>query len=1224
MNAARDTLGPSMDTDPILAELVEEITNAIQAGEPVDLAAYERDHPEQMEQLHKLLPAIEILAELKDSPVTRTAPVQRMGRDAGLEQGVLGDYRILREVGRGGMGVVYEAEQISLDRKVALKVLPFAAVLDNRQLQRFKSEAQAAARLHHTHIVPVFSVGCDRGVHYYAMQYIDGHPLSSLIRELRQLSGLDPIEQAESAGAFSEITTGLASGRFMPAMPQTFGGSSAAANLRVDPANRSPGVTPTGQSSRNPEYLRSVANLGVQAAEALEHAHRQGVVHRDVKPSNLLLDIEGHLWITDFGLALCQTDTGHTLTMPGDLLGTIRYMSPEQALAKRVPIDHRTDIYSLGVTLYELLTLEPAFAGKDRQELLQQIAFEEPLPPRRLNDAIPADLQTIVLKATEKDPDQRYGAAQELADDLKRFLESKPILAKPPTVLDRATKWSRRHRAVVVAVAALLVVSVIGLTASTVLILREQERTAAALVRAQLNLHTAEEQRQRAEENFQNARDAVDRMLTEAAEKLAGVPNMQQVRQALLEDALEFYQGFLEERSDDPGVRYETARAAMRVAFIRTALGQTDHAREAFDQAIGLLEELTTELPGVRKYPRTLGTAVNQLGVFMMNRVGDKQAALELLRRSFELRKKLAAEFPAKSGYQYDLAQIHTDLGLVLRDLGRYEEAIQELRQGVVLRQKLITDFPDVPAHRYGLSHALHWLGSCLERQGHFEEAETCYRRCLALREELVAEMPEAYRYHLAHIQWYLGGLLTSTGRLEEGLQLFDRSIATVEHFAATFPEMYDYVEDLLFVCYRRGLALMSARRFDAAEEGFRKTLTFFENLVADFPYMHEYRLLLGWVRLDLARLLNTIGRHEEAELFYRQAIEVVETLLAEFPETPTPEWLPQGFHVWLDGMHGELITLLSQTGQLDEAEAELTSALQAQAKLVGEFPGDPDYQRELARHYGFLGDVLLERGRPEEAEAAYREALAIRQQLVADFPDQSVYRFQVIDEYTCTGFMLLKAGRAEQSRAWLHRAVDLHESLEAREHYGPDNPCQNLGIILFEAGRHEEARQVFSGDIAILEQLCAEAPDQAGPFGQLACLLAECPYPELQDPLRAAELARRAIQLDPQNGWYWSQLGKALYRLEDWQAAAEAQGKGAQLIGVPYASCMFYLAMAHWQLGNREDARNWYEQAVMDMRMRRWIWRLDGEHYGPKVEAAALLGIEDEDPAPSQEKDDG
>jgi serine/threonine protein kinase len=172
-----------------------------------------------------------------------------------------------------------------------------------------------------------------------------------------------------------------------------------------------------------------------------------GVVHRDIKPANLLVDVRGKLWVTDFGLAHCQSQAG--LTMSGDLVGTLRYMSPEQALAKRVLIDHRTDIYSLGVTLYELLTLEPAFNGGDRQELLRQIAFEDTRPPRRLNKPIPAELETIVLKAMEKNPAERYATAQELADDLRRFLEDKPIRAKRPTLVQRAGRWGRRHTSVI-------------------------------------------------------------------------------------------------------------------------------------------------------------------------------------------------------------------------------------------------------------------------------------------------------------------------------------------------------------------------------------------------------------------------------------------------------------------------------------------------------------------------------------------------------------------------------------------------------------------------------------------------------------------------------------------------------------------------------------------------------------------------------------------------------
>jgi WD40 repeat protein/serine/threonine protein kinase len=386
----------------------------------------------------------------------------------------LGDFRLLRQVGQGGMGVVYEAVQISLGRHVALKVLPFASALDARQQQRFKNEAQAAAHLHHTNIVPVYAVGCERGVHYYAMQFIEGQTLAAMIGELRGSVKGDAAGPAGAVGkraAWDEPTGPVQD------------------CVSAGPAPSAEAVTPavatlsTEHSGQNPAFFRTAVHLGVQAALALEHAHEQGIVHRDIKPANLLVDTRGNLWITDFGLAHCQSQAG--LTMSGDLVGTLRYMSPEQALARRVPMDHRTDIYSLGVTLYELLTLEPAFGGADRQELLRQIAFEEPRRPRRLNHRIPAELETIVLKAMERNPAERYATAHDLADDLQRFLSDQPIRAKRPSLLQRLRKWARRHRAVVWSAAgfglALLALGIVGLAANNVLITREKQETEKAL-----------------------------------------------------------------------------------------------------------------------------------------------------------------------------------------------------------------------------------------------------------------------------------------------------------------------------------------------------------------------------------------------------------------------------------------------------------------------------------------------------------------------------------------------------------------------------------------------------------------------------------------------------------------------------------------------------------------------------------------------------------------------
>jgi serine/threonine protein kinase/WD40 repeat protein len=422
--------------NPRLAEAVEEYRSTLQAGRRPDRQALCARYADLGAALAECLDALEF--------VHGATPASDAAGPVAVQPGEpLGDYRILREVGRGGMGVVYEAEQVSLRRLVALKVLPFAAVLDPRQLQRFRTEAQAAAGLHHPHIVPVYHVGCERGVHYYAMQLIDGQSLAAVIQGLRRQAG------GTSPGTGPSLT--------LPWVPLEAADSARALPAAADTHK----VLATDRSRQKPAYFRAVARLGAQAAVALDHAHQQGVIHRDVKPANLLVDAAGNLWVTDFGLAQLPGDPG--LTATGDLVGTLRYMSPEQALGRRQLVDQRTDVYSLGVTLYELLTLEPAFPGSDREELLRRIAREEPRPPRRLNRAVPVELETVVAKAMAKVPEERYATAAELADDLRRFLEDRPVLARRPSPLVKLRKWAWRHRGLVAAAAVTLVLLVAAL-----------------------------------------------------------------------------------------------------------------------------------------------------------------------------------------------------------------------------------------------------------------------------------------------------------------------------------------------------------------------------------------------------------------------------------------------------------------------------------------------------------------------------------------------------------------------------------------------------------------------------------------------------------------------------------------------------------------------------------------------------------------------------------------
>ncbi len=445
------------ETDDVFENLLAEIGDKLRLGHPVNFEDYARQHPELADQLHRVLPAMQALAELGYAPEETARDNDQAQTENGRRFGTLGDFRIVREIGRGGMGVVYEAEQISLRRRVALKVLPFAAVLDQRQLTRFNNEALAAAQLVHPNIVPVFGVGCERGVHHYAMHFVEGQTLAEVIAELR-----------------GRAETSVADDR------QDSHGNVAVPAAQQETAPQA--VLSTKCSADSLEHIRAVAALGVKVAQALDFAHEHGIVHRDIKPSNLMLDRDGNPWITDFGLALIEANSSFTVT--GEILGTLRYMSPEQVSGERAVIDHRTDIYSFGVTLYELLTLQPVFTAGDRPEFLRQIAVDEPRPLRQLNEAIPADLETIITKAMSKDAGERYRTAEELADDLRRFLNDQPIRAQRPTLFQRVTKWGRRHRRFVTLVGILLVCLTIGLAVSTYRIGREQARTAEALGQA--------------------------------------------------------------------------------------------------------------------------------------------------------------------------------------------------------------------------------------------------------------------------------------------------------------------------------------------------------------------------------------------------------------------------------------------------------------------------------------------------------------------------------------------------------------------------------------------------------------------------------------------------------------------------------------------------------------------------------------------------------------------
>ncbi len=635
----------------LLNQLADEFAERYRRGERPALEEYIDRQPELADDIREFFPAMLVMEQVNEARAEVSEP-SAAGPLPALER--LGDFRIIREIGHGGMGVVYEAEQVSLGRHVALKVLPRQVLADAKTKRRFEREAKAAARLHHTNIVPVFGVGEHDGLPYYVMQFIPGLGLDEVLEELQRLqpgkpaSGTIPglgagelrvsrndVSAAPGAPGRS-LMTGLA-----PAAEKADDAPAAWSDETVDHApsplplslagerDRGQRKTPvagrlsdtfsvssssvvlpgTGRHSGKKQltYWQSVAQIGVQVADALEYAHRQGIQHRDIKPSNLLLDTTGTVWVTDFGLA--KADDQETLTHTGDVLGTLRYMPPE-AFDGRT--DARGDVYSLGLTLYELLAFRPAFEEKERKRLIKKVTTEEPARLDRLNRAVPRDLVTIVHKAIERDLAHRYPTAGELEADLKRFLDDEPIQARRQTQVERLVRWARRNPGIAVLGGVLTAVLVLVTVASLLAAghfnrLRLNEAQAAQNERDARAAESA--QRQRAELEKQRADDNAKKADDEA--RLARRAEQEAKDRATAEAAANALAQREKQRAEAEKQRAEEqlTRAEWLVYAGKLSLAQTDFETGNGGLALRYLDECQWNLRGWEH--RYLWTRIN-------------------------------------------------------------------------------------------------------------------------------------------------------------------------------------------------------------------------------------------------------------------------------------------------------------------------------------------------------------------------------------------------------------------------------------------------------------------------------------------------------------------------------------------------------------------------------------------------------------------------------------
>ncbi|MBL8891232.1 MAG: tetratricopeptide repeat protein [Planctomycetaceae bacterium] len=636
----------SADEDATFDQLVCRVSMQLEKGEVINLTELLKAHPKYAERFKKLMPTLQAMLDLRPAAAA-TSGSSAISIDSAIP-GILGDFRILREIGRGGMGVVYEAEQISLARRVAVKILPFASVLDARRMQRFQNEARAAASLHHPHIVPVYFVGSERGVHFYAMQLIQGQSLDQVISELRKTREFGAAERGRKSNLPMPTTrtaippfTVADDLSFIRELPDGVGveTTSGTNHATVPMANGSTERSKTKIPSR-----QAMVELVRTAAEALEHAHQQGVIHRDIKPANLMLDVEGKVWVTDFGLA--QIEASDTLTASGDLLGTLRYMSPEQAAGGMAIVDRRSDVYSLGLTLYELLVLEPAFPSRDRKQLLQDILTIDPRPLRQLDKNLPVELEIIVSKSIAKDPGDRYTSAAEFAADLSRFLQNVPILAQRPTTWQRARKWCQRHVEFVVAGAAFAVVFAVSAIMAGWVYWNQATELAVAVKDAHKSTIAAQSAQTAAE-------TARDREI--AARKLA-------------------VQGAAESKAVVDFLERQILAAA-RPEGVAGGRGINVTLREAIDQAVPFVEQSFVKQPLIElKLRRTLGNSYSELGEFA--------SAAAQFQRAYEIAVQHLG--PTQVSTLGDLA----NLGAAEHKIGKLDDAAAKLNQALELLQQ--------------------------------------------------------------------------------------------------------------------------------------------------------------------------------------------------------------------------------------------------------------------------------------------------------------------------------------------------------------------------------------------------------------------------------------------------------------------------------------------------------------------------------------------------------
>lgn len=993
--------------------LADEFAARLREGTAPAIEEYARKNPELADEIRAIFPSIEMMERLSRKEHTERKFESRTSRLTGHSTETLGDFQILREIGRGGMGIVYEAVEKSLKRRVALKVLGPGVAGSPKQIQRFIREAEAAARLHHTNIVPVYGLSEEKNLHFFAMQFIDGVPLSDVIRLVgghpassedsvvsgggtlaEKLLAPQPDLSAPSAtvnfrrvsdetprsfdardaaqvllsgtmkdlslragakstsekisGEIASLSNASSSSRVMQnSLPNADEAPSEAADIRHGQTKSDQGDSESrdqnGSQDALPEismrYWRSVARIGADVAGALHYSHQHGVLHRDIKPSNLLLDRQGVVWVTDFGLARHEDQEG--ITNSGDIVGTLRYMAPEQFNGES---NSRSDIYSLGLTLYELLAFRPAFEESRHGPLISQKTTSMPPGLRTINRAIPRDLETITQKACATNPADRYATAGELANDLRRFLDDRPVLARRATLAEQFVRWARRNPVVaslsgatVTLLATVAIVFAIGqYRTQSALNIVEHQKTELEIRQSKLDeslkaeqtaSKLAQEENDRAEKNLLLAVKAFDSIIDNVASR--GVPqsltltlgNDEVVDEEprdydtvltaadadLLETLLAFFDDFAGQNQTD--LRAQSASARKRVGDIQQRLGRFEEAEATYRQSLLAFETLAAQKPEDPQLVIAQARILNEIGIAASRRgamwgaVNEHNRAKRLLQESegvidtangkLELARTLGllTTISSRTGMSALMALTRNETydGRSRSD-SRSRSEDRSRSDGRTRPEKHDDRKPDSRSRedRSG-SSSRRGNSSGGNSRGGFKSWSEMFlstsNQSLALLNELLEEEPSRpdYRLELA-IAWRNR---VTVARIVNDPEMGEESIATaiehLEELARDFPDEPVYRFELADTLCMRTSRNKEKNPSTESLERIRRAVVLCEDLTSSYPNVTEYKALLGTSLSRLGMLLQAQKDYEPAADAYQNAIALQQPLAERF-----------------------------------------------------------------------------------------------------------------------------------------------------------------------------------------------------------------------------------------------------------------------------------------------------------------------------------------------------